>query len=69
MHGEELKYLTEAYETNWMSTVGNNLEAFIHMVNEIKTSDLKTKQNTAGRMDWKEIDRVVKGDLMALSFI
>lgn len=69
MHGEELKYVTEAYETNWMSTVGNNLEAFIHMVNEIKTSDLKTKQNTAGRMDWKEIDRVVKGDLMALSFI
>ncbi|CAK7027026.1 MAG: hypothetical protein EUB_02380 [Eubacterium sp.] len=22
MHGEELKYITEAYETNWMSTVG-----------------------------------------------
>ena len=21
MHGEELKYVTEAYETNWMSTV------------------------------------------------
>lgn len=25
MHGEELKYMTEAYETNWMSTVGENL--------------------------------------------
>ncbi|MDD3396046.1 MAG: DegT/DnrJ/EryC1/StrS family aminotransferase [Acidaminococcaceae bacterium] len=25
MHGEELKYMTEAYETNWMSTVGANL--------------------------------------------
>ena len=25
MHGEELKYVTEAYETNWMSTVGANL--------------------------------------------
>ncbi len=23
MHGDELKYMTEAYETNWMSTVGN----------------------------------------------
>lgn len=22
MHGDELKYVTEAYETNWMSTVG-----------------------------------------------
>lgn len=25
MHGDELKYMTEAYETNWMSTVGKNL--------------------------------------------
>lgn len=26
MHGEELKYVTEAYETNWMSTVGKNID-------------------------------------------
>ena len=25
MHGEELKYMQEAYETNWMSTVGVNI--------------------------------------------
>ena len=25
MHGEELRYVTEAYETNWMSTVGANI--------------------------------------------
>ncbi len=25
MHGDELKYVTEAYETNWMSTVGKNI--------------------------------------------
>ncbi len=25
MHGEELKYMTEAYDTNWMSTVGANV--------------------------------------------
>ena len=25
MHGEELLYMTEAYETNWMSTVGQNI--------------------------------------------
>lgn len=25
MHGEELEYITEAYETNWMSTVGANI--------------------------------------------
>lgn len=26
MHGPELKYITEAYETNWMSTVGKNID-------------------------------------------
>lgn len=26
MHGEELQYVTEAYETNWMSTVGKNID-------------------------------------------
>ncbi len=25
MHGEELQYITEAYQTNWMSTVGANI--------------------------------------------
>lgn len=25
MHGDELQYVTEAYETNWMSTVGENI--------------------------------------------
>ena len=25
MHGEEMQYIKEAYETNWMSTVGENL--------------------------------------------
>ncbi|MCR5404741.1 MAG: DegT/DnrJ/EryC1/StrS family aminotransferase [Butyrivibrio sp.] len=25
MHGDELKFMTEAYETNWMSTVGANI--------------------------------------------
>lgn len=26
MHGEEMKYIAEAYETNWMSTVGMNID-------------------------------------------
>ncbi|MDD3139533.1 MAG: aminotransferase class I/II-fold pyridoxal phosphate-dependent enzyme [Lachnospiraceae bacterium] len=25
MHGDELKYMTEAFETNWMSTIGANI--------------------------------------------
>ena len=25
MHGEELKYMTDAFKTNWMSTVGENI--------------------------------------------
>lgn len=26
MHGDEIKYITEAYETNWMSTAGANID-------------------------------------------
>lgn len=25
MHGDEIKYMRQAYETNWMSTVGENI--------------------------------------------
>lgn len=32
MHGEELKYVTEAYETNWMSTVGENINEIERIV-------------------------------------
>jgi len=34
MHGEELKYITEAYETNWMSTVGKNINEVEKMICE-----------------------------------
>ena len=27
MHGDELRYMTEAFETNWMSTVGENIDS------------------------------------------
>jgi len=26
MHGEEMKYIQQAYETNWMSTIGENID-------------------------------------------
>lgn len=32
MHGEELKYITEAYETNWMSTIGQNINETEEMI-------------------------------------
>lgn len=34
MHGDELKYVTEAYETNWMSTVGKNINEVERMIAE-----------------------------------
>ena len=34
MHGEELKYMTEAFETNWMSTVGENINEVERMTAE-----------------------------------
>lgn len=34
MHGDELKYITEAYETNWMTTVGKNINEIERMICE-----------------------------------
>ena len=34
MHGGELKYVTEAYETNWMSTVGRNINEIESIIAE-----------------------------------
>ena len=34
MHEEELKYITEAYKTNWMSTVGKNINEIERMICE-----------------------------------
>ena len=34
MHGEELKYMTEAFKTNWMSTVGENINEVERMTAE-----------------------------------
>lgn len=34
MHGEELKYMKEAFETNWMSTVGDNIDKIEKLVAE-----------------------------------
>ena len=32
MHGDEIRYITEAYETNWMSTVGKNINEVEHQL-------------------------------------
>lgn len=32
MHGEELQYMTEAYQTNWMTTAGENINKIEKMV-------------------------------------
>lgn len=34
MHGPELEYVKEAYETNWMSTVGKNINEVERMACE-----------------------------------
>ena len=34
MHGPELAYMKEAYETNWMSTVGQNINEAERIVAE-----------------------------------
>ena len=34
MHGDEIRYVQEAYETNWMSTVGANINTIEQMIVE-----------------------------------
>ena len=34
MHGPEMEYVKEAYDTNWMSTVGKNIDVVEQMVCE-----------------------------------
>lgn len=43
MHGDELKYMTLAYETNWMSTVGEN----INMVEQLAAQNAGVKYAVA----------------------
>lgn len=35
MHGEEARYMMEAFETNWMSTVGKNITEVEYQVAEL----------------------------------
>ena len=35
MHGDEMKYMAEAYDTNWMSTVGENIDQVERSVADI----------------------------------
>ena len=34
MHGEEIEYIKEAYDTNWMSTVGENINEVERLATE-----------------------------------
>ena len=34
MHGPEMEFMREAYETNWMSTVGKNISEVERMICE-----------------------------------
>ena len=34
MHGDELRYIKEAYESNWMSTVGKNIDEAERLISE-----------------------------------
>ena len=35
MHGDEIKYMQEAYETNWMSTIGHNVDEVERLSKEL----------------------------------
>ena len=39
MHGEELKFMKEAYDTNWMTTAGSNINALEEQVKDYTKSE------------------------------
>ena len=34
MHGDEMMYIRQAYESNWMSTVGENINEIERLISE-----------------------------------
>ena len=51
MHGEELIYMKEAYDTNWMSTVGKNIDETERMACE-KAGCVRLVSRLAADMRW-----------------
>ena len=45
MHGEELKYIQEAYDTGWMTTIGSNIDAIEKDIIERDKRDM-TRENS-----------------------
>ena len=45
MHGPEIEYVKEAYETNWMSTVGKN-------INEVERMACTGFPNQSSSISW-----------------
>ena len=41
MHGDEIKYIIEAYESNWMSTVGKNINEVEHLACRRSVADMR----------------------------
>lgn len=39
MHGDEMKYMQEAYDTNWMTTAGSNINALERLLQEYTHSE------------------------------
>ena len=42
MHGEEMQFVKEAYDTNWMSTVGANINEVERIAAEVGFADAKS---------------------------
>ncbi len=58
MHGEELEYVKEAYETNWMSTVGANINESERIVEYVKEAYETNWMSTVGA-NINESERIV----------
>lgn len=69
MHGEELEWIKEAYETNWMSTVGANIEAVEEICTDVTHTGnaVALSSGTAALHMAVKIAGIEKGDIVFCS--
>ncbi|MFH0372930.1 DegT/DnrJ/EryC1/StrS family aminotransferase [Streptococcus sp. A22] len=69
MHGEELKFMKEAYDTNWMTTAGSNINALEEQIKDYTKSEnvIALSSGTSALHLAMKLAEIKKGDFVFCS--
>ena len=69
MHGEELKFMKEAYDTNWMTTAGSNINALEEQIKDYTKSEnvVALSSGTSALHLAMKLAGIKKGDIVFCS--